>query len=90
MKDDAKDFESLVQAIRFLLQSNPFKLRESGSSIRSGIENYESWGIDDYEGIKKKLIEYEQLTFKLFAIRQKLKLYGIDSSVRGWEDGILS
>ena len=43
--------------------------------------------MDDYQTIRKKAVESEHLGFKVFVLRQKLKLLGVDSSIKGLGGG---
>jgi hypothetical protein len=86
----AENLDVFAFTIRDSIEQNAFKARESNSSTKQRFAVLDNLVVDHYASIKDKAIECERLAFKLFTLRQKLKLYGIDSSIKGWEDGVLS
>ncbi len=89
LREHAEDLEMFASIITQSIQESPFKAREKSISTKKRFECLDNLKVDRYDSIKNKAIECEQLAFKLFTVRQKLKLYCIDSGIKGWEDGIL-
>ncbi len=82
------DYESIAQQIRIMLQLNPFKMKGDGQRISGVVDIGGLDRLEEYDTIKKKAVEYETLYFRIFTIRQKLKLYGIDSSIKDGDNVI--
>ncbi|QLJ52857.1 MAG: hypothetical protein Sv326_0682 [Candidatus Fermentimicrarchaeum limneticum] len=77
LADDANLLETFAQKIRSI-DENAFERRFYGRTAPSIIESFDVSRIGSYQKIKATAIEYENVIIKLFVVRQKLKLYGID------------
>ena len=80
---DCEGLDKFTSMVYALISSNPFEKRMKNETAASIIESFSLEKIDDHEAVKQKAIECEKLFFRIFTVRQKLKLYGID---RGLED----
>ena len=81
LEEDSTRLEELNSLISELLGSG-FERRLEGKNSESIVSSFDVSKLSKYEGIKKKALEYEKTVFRCFAVRQKLKLYGIDMRLR--------
>jgi len=81
LEDDSGHLEELIDLISELLGSG-FEQRFEGKNAESIVSSFDVGKLSKYEEIKKKALEYEKTVFRCFAVRQKLKLYGIDRRLR--------
>jgi hypothetical protein len=77
LADDADLLESFAHRIRSI-DENALGRRFDGRTASSIIKPFNVLEIGNYPKIKATAIEYEQVITKLFTVRQKLKLHGID------------
>lgn len=77
LASDARLLETFVQKIRSI-DENALERRFYGRTAPSIIESFDVSRIGSYQKIKATAIEYENIIIKIFVVRQKLKLYGID------------
>jgi len=77
LADDASLLETFAQKIRSI-DENALERRFYDRTASSIIKPFEVSRIGSYQKIKATAIEYEYVIIKLFVVRQKLKLYGID------------
>jgi len=89
LENDALRLESFARAIYGSVNGCGFHKREGGHGAAYYFTKFDSMKMDDYQTIRKNAVESELLGFKVFVLRQKLKLLGVDSSIKGWEEGIL-
>ena len=89
LKDDAERLESFARSIRSSVSGCGFEKREEEHGAAYYFTKFESMKMDDYQTIRKNAVESEHLGFKVFVLRQKLKLLGVDSSIKDWEAGII-
>ena len=89
LERDSLRLESFARAIYNSVHGCGFEKRESGHGPVHYFTKFDSMCMDDYQTIRKNVIESEHLGFRVFVLRQKLKLLGVDSSIKGWEDGII-
>jgi len=85
LKNDAHRLDDLIDVIAGLLDAG-LEQRAEGKSAESIADSFDVRGLDSYENIRKKALEYEKTVFRLFVLRQKLKLYEVDGRVRESED----
>jgi len=89
LERDALRLESFSRAVYNSVHGCGFEKRESGHGAVYNFTKFDTMKMDDYQEIRENVIESEHLGFRIFVLRQKLKLLGVDSSIKGWEDGIL-
>ena len=89
LKADAERLESFARSIRSSVSGCGFEKREEKHGAAYYFTKFDSMNMDDYQTIRKNAAESEHLGFKVFVLRQKLKLLGVDSSIKGWEEGII-
>lgn len=89
LQEDADKLECFAHSIRDSIRGCGFENREEEHGTAYYFTKFESMKMDDYQTIRKNAVESEHLGFKVFVLRQKLKLLGVDSSIRGWERGII-
>jgi len=77
LADDANLLETFAQKIRSIDES-AIERRFYGRAAPSIIKPFDISRIGSYQKIKATAIDYENVIIKLFVVRQKLKLYGID------------
>ena len=77
LSDDADMLESFAHRIRSI-DENALGRRFYNKTASSIIESFDISRIGSYQKIKTTAIEYENVIIKLFTVRQKLKVYGID------------
>lgn len=82
---DSKKIEELFDIMGYLIDPD-FEQRAEGKSAESVTVSFNAKSIDSYENMRKKAIEYEKTVYRLFVLRQKLKLYGVDRRVRENEE----
>ena len=82
-------WKALPGSIRSSVSGCGFEKREEEHGAAYYFTKFESVKMDDYQTIRKNAVESEQLGFKVFVLRQKLKLLGVDSSIKDWEAGII-
>jgi len=86
---DSDKLHDFARSIRNAMDGIAFVKRDYGRGAEAEFTKFDSMLMDDYQAIRKKAIECEHLAFKVFVLRQKLKLLGVDSSIKGWEEGII-
>lgn len=89
LHEDADRLEGFAKSIRDSVSGCGFEKREEEHGAAYYFTKFDSMNMDDYQAIRKNAIESEHLGFRVFVLRQKLKLLGVDSTIRGWEEGIL-
>jgi hypothetical protein len=89
LKDDAERLENFARSIRSSVSGCGFQKREEEHGAAYYFTKFDSMKMDDYQTIRKNAVESELLGFKVFVLRQKLKLLGVDSSIKDWEAGII-
>jgi len=77
LQNDAHKLTCFSGLIFEVITGDGFKKRLDGTSAKSMIESFDVDKINNYEKIKEKTIECEKLFFRIFTIKQKLKLYGL-------------
>ncbi len=89
LEADAGRLESFARSIRSSVSGCGFEKREEERGAAYYFTKFDAMKMDDYQTIRKNAVESELLGFKVFVLRQKLKLLGVDSSIGDWEVGII-
>ncbi len=89
LRSDAAKLENFAQSIRGSVSGCGFEKREEENGAAYYFTKFDSMNMDDYQKIRKNVVDSEHLGFRVFVLRQKLKLLGVDSSIKDWEDGII-
>ncbi len=79
---DADNLETFADVVRQSYGGNRFEKRHNHETPEKTLAFFNPNRIDEYWEIKKKAVECEKLFFELFTLRQKLKLHGIDESLK--------
>ena len=77
LSDDADMLESFARRVRSI-DENALGRRFDGRTATSIIKSFDVLEVGSYQKIKATAIEYENVIIKIFTVRQKLKIYGID------------
>jgi len=80
---DSELLGEFVDRIDEAVEKCGFEGRMLNKSPKQVLRSFDVRRLEYYDEIEKRAVELEQLTFRGFTVRQKLKLYGID---RGVED----
>jgi len=89
LEEDANRLGDFADAICSSIDGRGFEKREEEHGAVYSFTKFDSMKMDDYQAIRKNAVESEHLGFKIFVLRQKLKLLGVDSRIKDWEAGIL-
>lgn len=82
---EAQQLEEFSKVIYESLNGNPFEKRRKKKSALKIMESFDAKQLSNYEAVKQKAIECERLAFRIYTLRQKLKLFGIDRGIKEQE-----
>jgi len=85
VRKEANALQNFSWKIRGISGKDAYAERLNRESGKSTVESFNTDRLSDYEEIKELAVELENVSVRLFAIKQELKLYDID---KGDDDGI--
>ena len=84
---EAGKLEEFSNIIYKSINLNPFERRLRKETSKRIIESFNANSLSDYKEIKQKAVEWENTNFRIFTIRQKLRLFGIERGAMEREYG---
>jgi|GEM_PF-2779564 len=84
MSDAASDLRNFAMFIGRSMDRDAFAKRMLGKGAKREFESYNTKKLRKYEEVKELAEELERTAFRIFAIRQELRLHGIN---KGEDDG---
>jgi hypothetical protein len=78
VKDAASDLRNFAMFIGQSLDRDAFAKRAQGEGARRRFESFDTGRLRDYDEVKELAEDLEATTLRIFAIKQELRLYGIN------------
>lgn len=82
-ENQTKLLKEMIKVVDDATSANPFMYGYDMRFALYTLASFDPSKLDSYQTLKEKAIEYERITFRMFAINQKLKLLGLDYRARG-------